>query len=189
MSLSVQQKTKAYSHNGLLFNNTKNELQMCAGFLGGSVVKNPPVIQEINCNEETWFSPWVKKIPQRRKWKLTPVFLPGKSHRQRNLVGCSPWGRKPVSQHSATKRKPLSFKELPCSSLCLHQVAVLYQPVWSWDRSAHWRHLQSPEPLRTGFVIIIVHFGADDITHPYLTYQPQRKMPFIFFQPAEESGK
>ena len=30
-----------------------------------------------------------------------------------------------------------------------------------------WRHLWSPEPLgRTGFVIIIVHFGADDITHP-----------------------
>ena len=30
----------------------------------------------------------------RRKWQLTPVFLPGKSHGQRSLVGCSPWGRK-----------------------------------------------------------------------------------------------
>ena len=29
-----------------------------------------------------------------RKWKPTPVFLPGKSHRRRNLVGYSPWGRK-----------------------------------------------------------------------------------------------
>ena len=29
----------------------------------------------------------------RRQWHPTPVFLPGKSHRQRSLVGCSPWGR------------------------------------------------------------------------------------------------
>ena len=36
------------------------------------------------------FSPWVKKIPQKRKWQPTPVFLPGKPHGQRNLVGYSP---------------------------------------------------------------------------------------------------
>ena len=30
----------------------------------------------------------------RRQWHLTPVLLPGKSHGQRNLVGCSPWGHK-----------------------------------------------------------------------------------------------
>ena len=30
---------------------------------------------------------------QRRQWHPTPVLLPGKSHGQRNLVGCSPWGR------------------------------------------------------------------------------------------------
>ena len=29
----------------------------------------------------------------RRQWHPTPVLLPGKSHRQRSLVGCSPWGR------------------------------------------------------------------------------------------------
>ena len=31
---------------------------------------------------------------QRRQWHPTPVLLPGKSHGQRSLVGCSPWGRK-----------------------------------------------------------------------------------------------
>ena len=36
--------------------------------------------------------PWVGKIPWRRKWKSTPVLLPGKSHGQRSLVGYSPWG-------------------------------------------------------------------------------------------------
>ena len=40
------------------------------------------------------FDPWVKKMPWRRKWQPTPVFLPGKSHRQGNLVGYNPWGCK-----------------------------------------------------------------------------------------------
>ena len=31
---------------------------------------------------------------RRRQWNPTPVLLPGKSHGQRSLVGCSPWGRK-----------------------------------------------------------------------------------------------
>ena len=40
------------------------------------------------------FNSWVGKIPWRRKWQPIPVSLPGKSHRQRSLVGCSPRGRK-----------------------------------------------------------------------------------------------
>ena len=40
---------------------------------------------------ETWFDPWVGKIPWRRKWQPTPVFLPGESHGRRNLMGYSPW--------------------------------------------------------------------------------------------------
>ena len=43
---------------------------------------------------ETWVDPQVKKIPWRRKWQPTPVFLPGEFHGQRSLVGCSPWGCK-----------------------------------------------------------------------------------------------
>ena len=38
------------------------------------------------------FDLWVRKIPWRRKWQPTLVFLPGKSHGQRSLVGYSPWG-------------------------------------------------------------------------------------------------
>ena len=37
-------------------------------------------------------SPWVRKIPWRRKWQPAPVFLPGKCQGQRRLAGCSPWG-------------------------------------------------------------------------------------------------
>ena len=34
------------------------------------------------------------RSPGERKWLPTPVFLPGESHEQRSLAGCSPWGRK-----------------------------------------------------------------------------------------------
>ena len=49
--------------------------------------------------------PWVKKIPWRRKWKSTPVFLPGKSHGQRSLAGYSPWGHKRVGHDLTTKQQ------------------------------------------------------------------------------------
>ena len=41
-------------------------------------------------------NPWVGKIPWRRAWQPTPVFLPGGSHRQRSLAGYSTWGCKTV---------------------------------------------------------------------------------------------
>ena len=36
------------------------------------------------------FHPWVGKIPRRRIWQLSPIFLPGESHGQRSLAGYSP---------------------------------------------------------------------------------------------------
>ena len=44
--------------------------------------------------QKTGFIPWVGKIPWRREWQPTPVFLPGESHGQRNVVGHRPWGCK-----------------------------------------------------------------------------------------------
>ena len=40
------------------------------------------------------FDPWVWKIPWRREWLPTPVFLPEEFHRLISLVGYSPWGCK-----------------------------------------------------------------------------------------------
>ena len=40
------------------------------------------------------FDPWVRKIPWKRSWQPTPVFLLWKSHGQRSLVGYSQWGPK-----------------------------------------------------------------------------------------------
>ena len=41
-----------------------------------------------------FFFCWSKLFIWTRKWQPTPVFLPGKSHGQRNLTGYSPWGHK-----------------------------------------------------------------------------------------------
>ena len=51
--------------------------------------------------QDTGFNPWVRKIPWRREWQLTPVFLPGEFHGQRSLEGYSPWGCKELD---TTKR-------------------------------------------------------------------------------------
>ena len=40
------------------------------------------------------FDPWARKSSWSRKWQPTPIFLPGKFHGQRSLVGYSPWGCK-----------------------------------------------------------------------------------------------
>ena len=61
--------------------------------------------QESSCQSRRCrLDPWVAKSPWRRKWKPTPVFLPGKSHAQRCLVGCSPWGCKTIGHDLTTKQ-------------------------------------------------------------------------------------
>ena len=40
------------------------------------------------------FNLWVRKIPWRREWLPTPVFLPGEFHGQRRLEGYGPWGQR-----------------------------------------------------------------------------------------------
>ena len=47
--------------------------------------------RELACQRKRCeFDSWVRKIPWRKKWQPIPVFLPGKSHGQKTLVGCSP---------------------------------------------------------------------------------------------------
>ena len=43
---------------------------------------------------ETWVQSLGWEDLWRRKWQPTPVFLPGKSHGWRSLVGYGPWGHK-----------------------------------------------------------------------------------------------
>ena len=62
------------------------------------------------CQKRGLVNPWVGRIPWKRKWQRTPVFLPRKSHGPRSLAGYSPWGHKgcdttaPVGHSSQTGR-------------------------------------------------------------------------------------
>jgi len=62
------------------------------------------------------FNPTVRKIPWRKRWQPTPVFLTRKSQGQRSLEGCSPRGHKRIKHGFVPKQqKPLSwglFKKL-----------------------------------------------------------------------------
>ena len=64
-----------------------------------------------------------------RKWQPTPVFLPGKLHGQRSLVGCSPWGH-----------QELNTTECKCTHICLtmepnHVRQKLIEPKGEIDES------------------------------------------------------
>ena len=52
------------------------------------MLKNLPVILQTQVQSLGGKDPW------RRKWQLSPVFLPGKFYGERSLVGYSPWGHK-----------------------------------------------------------------------------------------------
>ena len=67
-------------------------IYLSGGFQGGASGKEPT--SQWRKLKRCGFSPWVGKIPWRNKQQPIPVFLPGKSHEQRNLVGYSPWGCK-----------------------------------------------------------------------------------------------
>ena len=69
------------------------------------------------------FDPWVGKIPWRRKWLPTPVFLPGESHAQKSLVGHSLWGCKELDMterliHTHPNTHPHIIREKLIGMLC-----------------------------------------------------------------------
>ena len=89
---------------------------MYQGFPGGSTGK------EHTCqwrkSKILRFNIWVKKIPWRRKWHPTPVFLPGESHGQRSLAGYSPWGH-----------EESDMIECACTYACIKYQSLIYNGV------------------------------------------------------------
>ena len=79
------------------------------GFPGGTSGK------EHTCKsrklKRSGFNPWVRKIPWRRKWQLTPVFLLRESHGQRSPVGYSPQGHKQPDTTEAAKQHACKSKQ------------------------------------------------------------------------------
>ena len=74
----------------------KYSVHYLLGFPDGIVVKNLPA-NEGNTGV-------IRKIPWRRKWQPTSLFLPGKSHGQKSSADYSPWGCKRIGHNFATKQ-------------------------------------------------------------------------------------
>ena len=83
------------------------------------------------------FNPCSGKIPWRRKWQLTPVYVPGKSPGQRGLAGCSPRDSQNSHDSETRPRQPhrwsITFttcKSLHCTLVNLyntgHQLYLYY---------------------------------------------------------------
>ena len=72
------------------------------------------------CLQETWVRSLGQEDPpppRRRKWQPVPVFLPGESHGQRNLVGYSPWGHKELDTTERLTPTQLYTVTCLCSEL------------------------------------------------------------------------
>ena len=67
------------------------------------MVKNLPAMQVQEMQDQ--FLGW--EDPLEKEWQPTPVFLPGKSHGERSLVGYSPWGLKELemTEHAHMHQK------------------------------------------------------------------------------------
>ena len=81
--------------------------------------------EELACRRRRLrFDPLVGEIPWRREWQPTPVFMPGKSHGQRNLAGYSPRGRK--------EPDPTEWLMATMAQSPLGQFAVIFLWAFAW---------------------------------------------------------
>ena len=55
--------------------------------------------------QEGRFDPWVGKIAWSGRWTATPVFMPGKPHEERSVVGYSPQGHKDLDMTEHVHRQ------------------------------------------------------------------------------------
>ena len=96
---------------------------MCSqegGFPGGASGKESGC--QCRKRRRRGFDSWVRKIPWRRKWQPTPVFLPGKSHGQRSLAGSGRWDGK-ESDTTDTHNQERQLQHPPC-----HHVSLTISP-------------------------------------------------------------
>ena len=86
------------------------------GFPGGASGKEPTC--QCRRLKRHGFISQVGRIPWRRVWQPTPVFLPGESHGQRSLAGFSPQGRKESDTTEATQHTRLTALQCRVSFCC-----------------------------------------------------------------------
>ena len=93
------------------------------------------------------FNPWVRKIPWKRKWQPTPVFLPGKSHGQKSLVDYSSWGHKESDMTEQLSTNPCFPTAMQSWSLWQRPTKLKALPLWPFMRSLSIPGLKASHPL------------------------------------------
>ena len=94
--------------------------------------------------QRSGFNPWVKKIPWRRKWQPTPVFLPGEFHRQRSLVGYSPCTDKELDM---TERLTVLSHFSSVGLFATLWAVACHAPLFmEFSRQEYWSRLPFPSP-------------------------------------------
>ena len=86
------------------------------------------------------FEPWLRRIPWRRKWQPTPIFLPGKSHAQRSLVGFSPWGHQDSDMTELRYNNKQTINKNSMKCLC----APLWITFRQWNESMEIHPFSNP---------------------------------------------
>ena len=81
------------------FSYCENLSMQIEAFPGGASGKEPTC--QCRRHKRFRFDPWIQKIPWRRKWQPTPLFLPGECQVLRSLAGYSPWGLKVLNTSEA----------------------------------------------------------------------------------------
>ena len=98
----------------------------------------------------------------RRQWHPTPVLLPGKSHGQRGLVGCSSWGRE---ESDTTEQLHVHFHALEKEMATHSNVLAWRIPGMGSHRVGHdWSDLAVAVVLVTAHEIVYLSFGMQTLS-------------------------
>ena len=121
------------------------------------------------------FKPWVGKISWRRKWQPTPIFLPGKYHKQRRLAGYSLWGCKQseMTEHASKHIYTHTHTHTHTYIYVAHTCASIYEPDdWQLTAPAHLAfHLQQ----RQCQAQCLAHFFLDRLHYPLIYFTDSKR--------------
>ena len=103
-------------------------------------------VKRLSTMRETRVRSWVGKILWIRKWQLTPVFLPGKSHGWRSPVGYTPWGRKELDMTEPLTSFYIPIMDVSEKAMAPHSSTLAWKIPWTEESGG----LQSLGSLRVG---------------------------------------
>ena len=108
-------------------------IQICKIDIFG--IRVSQVVQQSRIRLQCWsqkrcsFDSWVRKIPWKRAWQPTPIFLPRESYGQRSLASYSPWGH----------RVGHDWSELACMDICSYFQLLCW---WWLEKLMQWYTIQ-----------------------------------------------